>query len=1461
LRRTEPSTLVDLLRERAQEHPERTAYTFLLDGEVETSRLTYGELDRQARAVAALLQERGAAGERALLLFPPGLEFVAAFFGCLYAGVVAVPAYPPRPGQEQPRLRSILADARPRFALTTAALSARLKTLGEDDPAFAALGRLTVEPFLDAGVAERAEDWRRPALSGDSLAFLQYTSGSTADPKGVEVRHGNLVFMERLIAGTFQQDETAVVVGWLPVYHDMGLIGNVLQPLWLGASCVLMSPVAFLRRPRRWLEAIARYRGTTSGGPNFAYDLCVDRIGRDECEGLDLSSWRVAFNGAEPVRAATLERFARTFGPCGFRREAFQPCYGLAEATLLVSGTREGTGPRVLRVDAAALEAGRVVDAARPVGPEPRGRDLVGSGGIPEGQRVEVVDPVTLKRAAPGEVGEIWVAAGPGIPRGYWGRPEVTRETFEARLDGEEGTFLRTGDLGFVRPYQAKGELFITGRIKDLIILRGRNLYPQDIERTVEASVPGLAPGSGAAFSIEVDGEERLVVAQELQPRLQTDEAGIQEIAAAVRRAVSEEHEARVYDVVLLRPGEVPKTSSGKVQRRACRLLYLDGALEVAGRSRLAADGTTAGERLDREALLALNPAGRQVALETWLRRRAAEVLRVPAEELAPDRPLIDLGLDSLAAIELSQALEAELGVPLSPAALLEGASASDLAISAAVALGPSPPGPLSRPPSPPPRERGRGILLLALLALVGCGRGQGGEVFRDAPVILISIDTLRSDRLPMYGYEKVETPALDRLRADAVLCESAFSHYPMTLPSHVSILSGQLPPVHGVRDNTGYAFEAAGHPYLPRLFKEAGYDTGAAVSSYVLRGSTGLSQGFDFYEDSLKAEQDQTMDAVQRAGGETARLALDWVRGRGERPFFLFFHIYEPHFPYTPPPPFAERYSDRYDGEVAASDKIVGDFLEELRRLGIYDKAVIVLLSDHGEGLGDHGEYQHSIFLYREVVQVPLLVKLPGARHAGETVRGLTQLADVFPTLAALAGLPAPEGLPGTSILSLLGAETPPDREVYAETWYPRLHFGWSELTSLVRGPHQYIEAPQPELYDLEADPRQTRNILARNRRLYADLRRRTAAYHKPLAPPGQVDQETSEKLASLGYLGGGVLAEGPLPDPKGKRPLMRKLEDAAALTHSGDDEGAARLLRAALDEDPRMVDVWGQLAASLRRLGRREEAVEAFQKALELSNGSPQLALVTAMTLFESNRLGEAEKHAELAVAADPKRAYELLIRIALARPDLRRAHDLFQRSAAAGAASDEMRRQIALLLAREGRAGEAIALLEPAAAGGDPQTLTALGLAYVEAGRRPEAMAAFQRAIDRAPADPATARAHQELGGLFLGMDRPGEARAHLRRALELNDQLAGSWNTLGVALYRLEGPAAALEAWQRAVALDGKQYDALFNIGLVAASTGRPQEARQALRQFVATAPPQRFAADLQKARSILRELGG
>ena len=493
------ATLAHLLRWRAQHQPEQSAYTFLLDGETEEACLTYSELDRQARSIAAMLQKLDARGERVLLLYPPGIEYIAAFFGCFYAGAVAVPAYPPRLNRSLGRLQTIIADAQASVVMTTEMIHSRIGPLFEETAGIKQLDWLTTDNLAH----ELAGEWREPIVGRESLAFLQYTSGSTAAPRGVMVSHANLLHNQRLIQQTFQQTEESIILGWLPLYHDMGLIGNVLQPLYVGAPCILMSPVAFLQKPSRWLQAISRYQATTSGAPNFAYDLCARKTTPEQRAELDLSSWTTAFNGAEPVRRETMERFAQTFADCGFRREAFHPCYGLAEATLLVSGGATESIARAFKKDALEHNVVIGVDAE-----SAEARSLVACGRALPDQRVVIVNPDTLMPARPDEVGEIWVS-GASVTQGYWNRPEETEHTFGAYLvDTGEGPFLRTGDLGFIDA----GELFITGRLKDLIIIRGRNHYPQDIEQTVGQSHPVLAGGMGAAFSVEVEGEERLVV-------------------------------------------------------------------------------------------------------------------------------------------------------------------------------------------------------------------------------------------------------------------------------------------------------------------------------------------------------------------------------------------------------------------------------------------------------------------------------------------------------------------------------------------------------------------------------------------------------------------------------------------------------------------------------------------------------------------------------------------------------------------------------------------------------------------------------------------------------------------------------------------------------------------------------------------------------------------------------------
>ncbi|MBV9927176.1 MAG: amino acid adenylation domain-containing protein, partial [Acidobacteria bacterium] len=655
----ECKTLVQLLRLRALRQPHQRSHIFLSDGEREAASLTYAELDRRARAVAAGLQSVGAAGERVLLLYQPGLEYVAAFLGCLYAGAVAVPAYPPRANRGAERLRAVASDARAFAALTTADIRARADSLIRRTPELQRLHWLATDEWADA----LADDWREPALGGNTLAFLQYTSGSTATPKGVMVSHKNLLANESMIRQVFRQTEQSFVVGWLPLYHDMGLIGNVLQPLYLGVSCALMSPLAFLQRPVRWLRAIAHYRATTSGGPNFAYELCIAKVRPEEREGLDLSTWRVAFNGAEPVRAATLERFAAAFAANGFRRAAFQPCYGLAEATLLVSGSRAGGDPVVKHVSAKELEQHRV---AAVVPSDAGARSLVSCGGAATGQRVAVVDPETHDTCSPGEVGEIWVS-GPNVAQGYWGREEETERVFRARrADAGDGPFLRTGDLGFV----AGGELFVTGRLKDLIIVRGLNYYPHDIEAAAERAHGQFRAGANAAFSATFGDEEQLVVVQEVELRPSRDWPAM---AEAIRETVAQEFELQAHAVVLVKPGNVLKTSSGKVQRSLCRSRFCAGELDAVYEWRLGAQPPNA-RTSDEPARV---EAGR---VAVWLAEEIAARRGLGVEQIDVDVPLARYGLDSLGAVELAHRLEAATGVRLPMVNFLQDASVAELA-------------------------------------------------------------------------------------------------------------------------------------------------------------------------------------------------------------------------------------------------------------------------------------------------------------------------------------------------------------------------------------------------------------------------------------------------------------------------------------------------------------------------------------------------------------------------------------------------------------------------------------------------------------------------------------------------------------------------------------------------------------------------------------------------------------
>lgn len=653
----------------ASVRPEQPACVFLTEDDQQLT-LTYAELEARARAIAASLAERLAPGARALLVYPAGLDFVTAFLACQYAGVVAVPATHPKPRRPLPRMRRIAEDSGARVALTSRATLETIDFNQQDDTVRQLEWLATDEVQKTAA----PKSFKSPPRGEAALAFLQYTSGSTSDPKGVMVSHSNLMSNLEAIRVSFGIEADAGVskgmppqsgVFWLPAYHDMGLIGGVLTPLYVGGITVLMSPTSFLQRPAKWLRAISEFGATISGAPNFAYDYCARRIATDDRVGLDLSRWRLAFCGAEPVRADTLRRFAEAFEPAGFNARAFYPCYGLAEATLLAAGPDHDDNPTLLAVDRASVGAGKV-ELATAAPPENENeetvvQELVGCGRSPAGHRLLVVDPETLTPLPERRVGEI-VLGGPSVTRGYWDRTDLN-DTIWAGVDlGEEEPtrFLRTGDLGFVH----EGELFVTGRLKDVIILRGTNHYPQDIEETAESAHPALLPS--AAFTVGgegLEGPERLILVAQVERSCPRDQHP--EIARAIRTAVSQTHGLDVSNVVLIRQATLPVTSSGKVQRSLTRERYEADELRVLHELNHARQAESPKPTESTASSSATLKPRSQQEIEAWLGAWLCERLGIDPSELSGDRPFAELGVDSLTAVELSGELEQEFGVPL----------------------------------------------------------------------------------------------------------------------------------------------------------------------------------------------------------------------------------------------------------------------------------------------------------------------------------------------------------------------------------------------------------------------------------------------------------------------------------------------------------------------------------------------------------------------------------------------------------------------------------------------------------------------------------------------------------------------------------------------------------------------------------------------------------------------------
>ncbi len=652
LRGATSRTINDLVLDRSIHQPDDIAYRFLSDDGAACREISYRSLEESSRRIGAWVETRGLSGRPIPLIFAPGLDFICAFYGCVRGGAIAVPLSLPSFTGGAGRVGAALADISPSVILVGASEAERVRrelTRGKAGLAF------DIVAFPEA--LETEHRGREPDIDPDGLAFLQYTSGSTAAPKGVEISHRNLLHNIGLMAATSQVDERSVGVSWLPHFHDMGLIGGILMPMYAGFPVTLMSPASFLRRPIRWLEAISRFAATISGAPNFGYEHCRRELAGDALQSIDLSSWRTAYTGAEPIRAETVEGFCAAFGRAGFRREAMFPCYGLAEATLMVSG--QGWSDRsAQRFDRSSLEIGRAAEPVR----DTEGVALIGAGPVLDGHRVLIVDPASRRICPDGVVGEIWLRS-ESVGRGYWNRPDESLEIFRARPFGLDEEFLRTGDLGFLWHEQ----LFVTGRHKDLLIIRGANFHPHDIEHVLEAAIPWLRAGFGAVFSVEEEREERLVVAYEL------DDVGRRPSEAefeAVVSVLSREFGLQPHAIVLVRRNRIPRTTSGKIRRQQCRAEFLTGQLAVVAEWRSPA--SRARSEADSLEIRLTDGTDVEQAVRHIFKAHLAELLGMPADQIDENRSIYDLGIDSLMAARLQNRVEDSLGVRLELARVLD---------------------------------------------------------------------------------------------------------------------------------------------------------------------------------------------------------------------------------------------------------------------------------------------------------------------------------------------------------------------------------------------------------------------------------------------------------------------------------------------------------------------------------------------------------------------------------------------------------------------------------------------------------------------------------------------------------------------------------------------------------------------------------------------------------------------